>query len=529
MATHQAQVIALILGEQFGESAQIVASTLLSKGRLPLSQLITQTGLPPKQVREALFVLIQHNIVSYTEAPEGLRVVVHYSVNALQVLLRDRFPEYIRIAKLRFGEKAQHIIAEILKHGKCTFLHLQQALYPMESTPPDILDEFEDAFNTLIEQNFVVRVGDDDSVNVLDRKVSEEAAEVAKNPNMSASEKTKMKKALEAKSKGVEFEDMPTGMKRKLVYSFEEGDAKAAKVYDEDENMAERAYWRINPSRFHIHCRNEVLTALAESRINTSAKHLLNAILTYGEPSMKHCKADEVSAPITLTHLGSDTTFDKSLLTYNPSTPRASLQDYLALLTLDQDFPFLTKQDERGGGQYVCNLLSLKTALHQHLITTYLQEKFGIVASRIWRLLHTKGKLDEKQVAKLALISNKVAREKLYEMLNVGLIQLQDVPKTVDHAPSRTFFLWYVSLPKCVDAMILETYHMLSNLKIRRLKEYNANGALIEKIERSDIQEDESLLTDGERKGVEKFHKVMNMIRISEIRLDRALLILRDF
>ncbi|KAI9347322.1 RNA polymerase III subunit RPC82-domain-containing protein [Obelidium mucronatum] len=528
MATHQATCIALILNEQFGESSQIVAATLLTKGRLPLPTLINATGLSGKQVRESLFLLIQHNIISFTEANEGLRVVCYYSVNPLQVLLRDRYPLYLQIAKQRFGEKGYEILAEILKLGKCTFATLQNVLYPLDTTPPDVLDAFEDAFNEMMEQNFIVRVGDDDSINVLDRKVSEEAAEVAKNPNMTASEKTKMKKMLESRNKDVEFEDMPTGMKRKLVYSFEEGDNKASKVYDEGEaNMAETAYWRINPSRFHIHSRNKTLATLAETRVNTSAKEVMKLILDYAEPTMKHCKADETSAPITLTYIASQ--IDMSCLTYHPSTSRGALIDYLALLTMDQEFPFLTKQDDRGGGQYVSNLFDLRSALHEALVLAYVKEKFGIIAARIWKLLKTKGMLGEKEVAKLALISNKSARETLFLMMHCGMIQLQGVPKTVDHAPSRTFFLFFVSLPKCVETLIQETYQMLSNLKIRRMKEYNANGQLIEKIERSDIKADASLLTDGERQAVDNFYGMMNKLRISELRLDQAMLILRDY
>ncbi|KAJ3030889.1 UNVERIFIED_CONTAM: DNA-directed RNA polymerase III subunit RPC3 [Siphonaria sp. JEL0065] len=494
--THQSTMIALILQEQFGESAQ--------------------TQLTTKQVKEALFLLIQHNIVSYTEAAEGLRVVCYYSVNPLQVLLRDRFPLYIKTAKDLFGNYGAEIIAEILKQGKCTFETIQK-LYPLDAHADEVLDAFEEAFNKLLEQNFVVQVGDDDSVSILDRKVSEELAEVAKNPNMTANEKSKMKKSLEARNKDVEFEDMPTGNKRKLIYTFEEGDNKAAKTVDEEYD-ATKSYWRINPSRFHVHSRNKSIVTLSETRVNSSAKEVMKFILDYAEPTMKHCKLDETSDPINLTHIASR--MDLSLITYHPTNSRGAIIDYLTLLTQDQDFPFLTKTDDRGGGQYVANLFDLRNALHEALVLAYVKEKFGIVAARIWKLLKTKGMLGEKEVAKLALISNKAARETLFLMMDCGMILLQDVPKTVDHAPSRTFYLWYVSLPKCVETLIQETYQMIANLKIRRLKEYNAHGQLIEKIERSDIKADESLLTDGERLALDQFNGMMNKLRVSELRLE---------
>ncbi|KAI8618429.1 hypothetical protein BC830DRAFT_1053593, partial [Chytriomyces sp. MP71] len=478
-----------ILGEHFGAIVQQVGTTLLAKGRQPMGGLVAASGLSARHVREALFVLMQHGIAAYTEKDEGLRVAVHYSANVLPILLRDRYPLYLRIAKLRFGHyvgtpscplifplsltRGHLVVAEVLKHGRCTFATIQNILFPdIDNAPAADLDDLENAFNLLWEQNFITRVGSEDSLSNLDRKLAEEEAEVAKNPHMTANEKIKMKKMLENRNKGG-------------------------------------------------------LCQLVENRINSSARELMKTIMDFAEPSMKHCKADEVSAAVTLTQLA--TRIDPSHFAFHPSNSRSALSDYMSLLTQDSEFPFLAKQDERGGGQYVVNLHELRRAMQEQLVVNYVREKHGIVAARIWRLLRTKGMLGEKEVAKLALVGNKVARETLFALMNTGMIFLQDVPKTVDHAPSRTFFLWFVSLPKCVDALILETYKMMANVKLRRLKEYNANGQLIEKIERSDIQADESLLTDGERQSLENFNKMMEKLRISELRLDQALLILRDY
>ncbi|KAJ3227828.1 DNA-directed RNA polymerase III subunit RPC3 [Chytriomyces hyalinus] len=527
--TASTPIVSLILGEHFGSTVECVGSTLLARGRQPFGPLVSATGLTPKQLREGLFILMQHGIVTYTEASEGLRVIVHYSISPLAVLLRDRFPLYISIARARFGPQGFAIVSEILKQGKCNFTHLINTHFPDISTAPmHETEAFEDAFNSLCEQQFVMRVADDDSLTAVDRRLAEEVAEHAKNPHMTANEKLKMKKSLDARRHGVEYEDMPTGMKRKVVWQYDEVENKAAKMHEEDDkDMANKFYWRINPSRFHIHTRNEGLCNLAEARINSSAKAIMKQILGLVEPSMKHCKADDVTSAVTLTQLASN--MDLSELTFHPSTTRAGLTDYMTLLTQEEEFPLLSKEDERGGGQYVVNLLRLNVALQEALVLNYVQERHGLVGARIWRLLKTKGMLGEKEVGKLALVSNKVARETLFALMNSGMIFLQDVPKTVDHAPSRTTFLFYVSLPKCVEALVHETYKMIANVKLRRLKEYNANGALIEKIQRTDIQADESLLTDGERMGLDRFNGMIDKLRVSELRLDQALLILRDY
>ncbi|KAJ3382678.1 DNA-directed RNA polymerase III subunit RPC3 [Entophlyctis sp. JEL0112] len=435
---HQIQCIGLILLEHFGETVQNVALTLLLRGRSTLSQAALASGLSLKATREALFILIQHSLVSYTEAAEALRIVVYYSVNPLSILLRDRIPLYASVANERFGPMAKDLVACIAMHGKCTFAHMIASKNLVDKDQ----EQVEDAFNDLVSQSFVVQVSDDDSLCQADRKISEEDAEIAKNPHMTATEKTKLKKLLEQRNKGAEFEDMPTGSKRKLVYSFQDDENKAAKMYDETEaNMAESAYWRLNPSRFHLHCRNVVrsfrlvmkythycetekaLTEIAEARINLSAKEVMRVILDFAEPSMTHCKADQVSVPITLSHLASR--IDQTKITFYPSSARASLTDYVALLTQDHEFPLLVKQDDRGGGQFVANLQAITTCMREQLVINYVKERHGIVGARIWKLLKTKGMLGEKEVAKLALISNKVARERLYRLHQSGMIFLQ--------------------------------------------------------------------------------------------------------
>tara|TARA_B100000405_G_scaffold299847_1_gene258732 strand:- start:857 stop:1141 length:285 start_codon:yes stop_codon:yes gene_type:complete len=46
-----------------------------------------------------------------------------------------------------------------------------------------------------------------------------------------------------------------------------------------------------------------------------------------------------------------------------------------------------------------------------------------------------------------AMISVKDTRELLYKLLKAKYVQIQEVARTSDHAPSRTFYLWRVDLP----------------------------------------------------------------------------------
>ena len=74
------------------------------------------------------------------------------------------------------------------------------------------------------------------------------------------------------------------------------------------------------------------------------------------------------------------------------------------------------------------------------------RERFGGPACRIFRLLLLKRQLEQKQIAEMAMIPVKDTRELLYKLVKVEFVQLQEVARTADHSPSRTFYLWRVRL-----------------------------------------------------------------------------------
>lgn len=89
------------------------------------------------------------------------------------------------------------------------------------------------------------------------------------------------------------------------------------------------------------------------------------------------------------------------------------------------DAHFLDKVDEKGGGLYKVNYELASRTLKLNIIESIIQEKWGLIGCRIWRILQAKNKLDEKQVAKIGMISQKDGRECLYKMMKDGFCFLQ--------------------------------------------------------------------------------------------------------
>lgn len=98
--------------------------------------------------------------------------------------------------------------------------------------------------------------------------------------------------------------------------------------------------------------------------------------------------------------------------------------------------------------------------LRQRVLEALARERYGDEGVRIIRLLLTMGKIDEKQVSalhgqpvlnfhvslfqvgKVAMMASKDVRPLLSAMSSDSLISIQEVPKSADRNPSRTFYLW---------------------------------------------------------------------------------------
>lgn len=87
----------------------------LGLGRVCRSPYIHRAFLPSAQVRKALCVLIQHNLVTYELQKRGL---VEYEAQCSRVLRILRYPRYIYTAKTLYSDTGELIVEELLLNGK---------------------------------------------------------------------------------------------------------------------------------------------------------------------------------------------------------------------------------------------------------------------------------------------------------------------------------------------------------------------------------------------------------------------------
>ena len=165
------------------------------------------------------------------------------------------------------------------------------------------------------------------------------------------------------------------------------------------------------------------------------------------------------------------------------------------------------------------------------------QEVFGVVkalhgdvAVRIIRILLEHGKLDERLLQEIALVSAKDLRQTLARLKAAGFIELQEVPREPQRQPSRTLYLWFYD-PDRVRRMLVDDSYKCQTRCFQRLEiERRKIRSTLEKAERSDVKgNEEELLSQAELDVLLKWNRTEAWLLGEIIRLDNFVAVFRDF
>lgn len=205
-----------------------------------------------------------------------------------------------------------------------------------------------------------------------------------------------------------------------------------------------------------------------------------------------------------------------------------TVRGYITLLKTDSA-GFVKSKDERGANQFAVNFEKLRNTMKRKVMEGLVQERYGVATCRIMRILIERGKLDESQVQKLAMLPPKDTREKLALLKTKGFVEIQEIPRSADRAPGRCFHLWYVPVEKCYQELLVDSYRIICNLQQRKQNELAIRKRLIDKINRKDVIENPELLGEGEKREIAAMDKILERLEVSKSRMDSVVMILRDF
>jgi len=320
---------------------------------------------------------------------------------------------------------------------------------------------------------------------------------------------------------------------------------------------------RVHYDFFHIRMRNTIITRAVSNKYNAVTGDVMRYMLDADRPGIAPCERDERSRPISVTALAHRIPSDariqrgldrRSIMGHNESSNKTStpstselVAEYVAILSCNDSISSTVRRTRflapcssgtmtsAGGGTRVSTTFSVEYVniveqIQLRMIRDVVVERFGSMAGRIFTILVEKGKLEEKHISKVGLISMSETRDICSRLFAASILSLQEVPKSNERNPQRTFFLWFVDVLKCKSWLLDQLYKTLVQLSRRRLYEQSQRTLLLQKSERTDVREDAvGLLTDWERKELASLQSVQEAITVAETRVVRDVFLLQHF
>lgn len=519
-----------IVRSHFGPLTANVASALLTRGRLSLSQLVRYTTMKPRTVRAAILVLVQHNILWHSNTEEEGEMLEFHTQ---ECLMRLRFGRFVWQAEQLFGPSGAEIVQLILDHGK---LQPPDIISRLSIHNPKSSSLYSQTLYKLISGAYLKPSTLLSHHSPRDKRIKYEAEEKAKISGFpTAKELREAQETAEARLKREEEEAESVGLKPKPKDLISHRSSKKKAI--EEDMVDDDVYFRVNFDKFNTYIRNKLIEMAAGERFNRSAALVMRATLKATEArqkSVSDARSDPTSTAAITILIPDDDDLSTGLVTSTKKASSASLvKDYLGLMSaVDNPTPagkaasFISLIDNKVYVEF--GIVSKR--LRRRVLEAVARERHGDDGVRIVRLLLDIGKMDEKQIAKVAMMPNNVVRPLLAALSSDFLISTQEVPRSADRNPTRTFYLWHVDLHKAYSALLGHLYKTLYNVGMRRQAEQEEPTvkAVLEKRARTDVAQDENLLSRMERDVLKEWETKQEKLTVLEMRVEEAVFILRD-
>ena len=456
---------------------------------------ITSQGLKPSRIAQVLVVLISQNCVVpvQCELPQhDASHVVSYKIDVDQILHRLRYPRFLLHTKECMGPVHESLLEGLLERGRARASELFESSQISQTatarkTKPK-RNALEDAFEDLVDGRFIERVpfGWDVGDDFLLQENGED--------------------------QDLEFH----GNERRTAGHSNQN--KTSSSNPRDNLFGDEHLWRVNSDEFNRRFRHVACAALVREKIDDAAGHLLLVMLELTrahEQSVNEERSTPVGEREIVIHVGRN----PGVFKFTPELINTTLEK----MVTDTSELISRIDDHAGGGngtQYCVNMRRIIDLIRMKEIEAVVRERFGGPACRVFRLLIMKRNLEQKQIAEMAMIPVKDTRELLYKLLKAEYVMIQEVARTSDHAPSRTFYLWRVDLLRVVEQVGRELYRATSNLRARLIHELVAERETLSVLADKTKDVTNLNLTETQKQNLRRVKRSATALESSLLRLD---------
>ncbi|PNW72301.1 hypothetical protein CHLRE_16g673900v5 [Chlamydomonas reinhardtii] len=309
------------------------------------------------------------------------------------------------------------------------------------------------------------------------------------------------------------------------------GGAGAGRAASPGSPVAEPAVvlWRVNNDEFNRRFRHQAIVGLVREKFDEDAAGVVSAMLAAGRPFESSVK-EERSVQLSEDEVEA-TAHKLANAGIIPSMAGVSVSGVLRTLAND-GFEMFTHvgTGPQGSASYVVNSQRVIDLIMLKQTEAVVKARFDVAGLRVFRLLALRGQLEQKQIADLAMLPAKDTRELLYLMLQGGFVMLQDIPKTADRAPSRTFYTWRVNMTSLSDSTAAQLYRSAGRVWQRLQFETEKEKDLVALIESAKETRTVNFnLTTAQRQAVARLKRVNEVMETSLAHLDQMIAVFNDF
>lgn len=527
---HATRLAISIVHDSFGELPGKLCESFVRKGALSLHALCTETQLSTATCKQCLLILLQHNCAAawqdtgdeHFQSNPGSCVTYHILLD--RILHRIRFPRMLAHVRDCLGAAHELLLEGLLEHGRLREDQLLERTTTIIQTQQVAShDELMLACAQLAESNFI------EPVPLGYTKFPREIWSVKAEGNQQTRQATSGKQC-EQKNTSSQQQEKHLATSSDIVHrpfrhnAIHSGSVHQRRPASGDDRVI---LWRVNTNEFNVTFRHISCAALVREKVSDVAGQVTLVMLNLAH-SRETLVKEERSAPL------SEDVIISKVRERAIYLDQASVRKVLTSLEEDTSELISSVGDNQTCTTYCVNMRRIVDLIRMKEVEAIVRERFGGPACRIFRLLLLKRQLEQKQIAEMAMIPIKDTRELLYKLLKAEYVQVQEIARTSDHAPSRTFYLWRIDLMRVIEQIGHELYKATFSVRGRLMHELCQEREVIALLERAQhgkggVTPTSIALTQYQRENLERVRIVASRLEISLMKLDELILIFNVF
>ncbi|CAF2358925.1 unnamed protein product [Rotaria sp. Silwood2] len=518
MTTHHIRLAFDLIGDLFPDgTSKEVASYLNRKGPLPFALLVRDLKIPAVNIARSLATLAIHDIVECNGGARTDSKRILYAFNLKRTLYILHYSKCIHCARQLYGFDGELIIEELLLNGKQRMSTLLVEVYERlikAGKDPQIhsLQSIKESFKSLVSAQFLQRITINETKSNVSEVVEDSLTNLVQIPELTQD-----------------------GWKYLISNQQDQSNEPSTKRFKSTKPIFgdEKIFWKVNFQRFFAYLRDQELIQAFTNRIDQNAGEIVRTILRLAEVKQN----PERTIPISFIDIA------KTIATTGLQMNEDLLQKYMNIIMGDVN-NCLIKVGDHGRGTYIVDFQKALSGLTKGHIQSFLRERFGSNALRIYNMLEERGCLSQKQIEDMAMINAKEAQQYVYSMFIDGMLTLEELSKANDFNPTRTFYFFRVNLYIGVLSLLDHSYKTMSNLMQRHQFEKERHRKLIDKRDKVDaiihslreqnaeeeqIKEVEDILSPMEKAQIQKLDAAFRKIDLAQLQLTETILLLEMY